>query len=352
MRFTIFIKSILIAFSLLGLFGNTLAQDTTTPSTTETTPTEPAATPEAAPTTATAPKNFTSTIYAGGSAGSLDGNGVRAQFGSPEGFAIANDGTMYVADTQNSTIRKIAPDGTVTTIAGQAGNEGSTDGPLGQNKIAYPKGIDVDDAGNVYFTDSGNDSVYRLSADGQLTTLAGSEASLYDPSGLIVMGNEIYIADKENNVIKVLTPVENKYNLIILAGSQNGDYGDFDGRGTNARFDKPSGISPDGQGNALIADYNAKSVRILTPNGEVTTLIKGLGSLVRDVVVDDKGRYYVAMFAANDIAVFAPDGSFLAQLNDFGIDITAPTDLEFGPDGALYVVSSDANAILKITIED
>jgi streptogramin lyase len=354
-------RLVLFMFLCVVSFAFAQTDTSTTPATTDAAATTDAETTDIA--TATVPKGFTAEIYAGGSAGALDGNGVRAQFGAPEGFAIAADGTMYVADTQNSTIRKIAPDGTVTTIAGQVREAGSAEGAFGENKLAYPRGIDVDDNGNVYIADGGNDKIYRLAPDGQLVTIAGSgdgyadgasrEAQFSDPQGLAVIGNEIYIADKNNNAIRVLTPVENDYNVITLAGSQNGGWGTEDGKGSAALFDKPSGISPDGQGNALIADYANQAVRILQPNGTVTTLITGLGSLVRDVVVDSKGRYYVAMFAANDIVIIAPDGkSILAQLNDFGIDIAAPTDLEFGPDGALYVASSGDNAIIKVIIQD
>jgi hypothetical protein len=349
-----FAKFVLTALFLLA-FANTLAQDSTT--TTETATTE-----TAAPATATAPKNFAVTIYAGGSAGSLDGNGVRAQFGEPEAFAIAGDGTMYVADTQNSTVRKIAPDGTVTTIAGEVRDAGSAEGPMGENRLCYPKGIDVDDAGNVYIADGGCSRIYRLSSDGQLTTLAGSgdgyadgssrEAAFNEPQGLAVMGNEIYVADKGNNAVRVLVPTNNDYNVITIAGASNGGFGDVDGRGSDVRFDRPVGISPDGQGNLLVADYVNQGVRILTPNGDVTTLAKGLGSIVTDAVVDDKGRYFVALYAYNDIAVLAPDGSILTQLNDFGLKISSPQDLEFGPDGALYVLSEEGNAIFKVTMEE
>jgi sugar lactone lactonase YvrE len=362
-------RAILIAFIFLIFSAGVLAQSDTSSgtdssteeSTTEESSTE-AQTEPAATTSAGAPKNFSSTIYAGGSAGSMDGNGVRAQFGEPEAFAIADDGTMYVADTQNSTIRKIAPDGTVTTIAGQVRVAGSAEGPLGENQLCYPKGIDVDDAGNVYIADSGCSRIYRLSPDGQLTTLAGSgdgyadgpsrEAAFEEPQGLAVFGNEIYVADKGNNAIRILTPFENDYNVITIAGSSSGGFGDADGRGSDVRFDRPVGLSPDAQGNLLVADYSNQAVRILTPSGDVTTLATGLGSLVTDAVVDDKGRYFVALYAYNDIAVLAPDGSILAQLNDFGIQINSPQDLEFGPDGALYVLSEEGNAIFKVTIEE
>jgi hypothetical protein len=343
-----------------GTTDSSTEQSTTEQSTTE----ESAAEVQAAPATGSvsAPKNFSATIYAGGSAGAMDGIGARAQFGAPEAFAIADDGTMYIADTQNSLVRKIAPDGTVTTIAGMVRDAGSADGPAGQNKIGYPTGIDVDGAGNVYISDRGNDRIYRLAPDGQLTTIAGSgdgyadgpsrEAAFFDPGGLAVIGNEIWVADKENNAIRVLVPTENDYNVITVAGAQNGGHGDTDGRGSDARFDKPIGISPDGQGNALIADYVNQGVRTVSPAGDVTTVAKGLGSLVTDVVVDSQGRYFVALYAYNDIAVLGPDGSILAQLNDFGIDVNGPQDLEFGPDGALYVLSEGGNSVVKVTIED
>jgi hypothetical protein len=363
-----FISLVLMAFVFLIFSAGVLAQTDTssgTDSSTEESTTEESST-EAQPAatgSVGAPKNFASTIYAGGSPGAMDGNGSRAQFLAPEAFAITDDGTMYIADTQNSTIRKIAPDGTVTTVAGQVGEEGSVAGPAGENRIGYPTGIDVDSTGNVYFSDRGNDQIFRLTPDGNVTIIAGSgsqsfddgpsrEASFSEPEGLVVMGSEIWVADKGNNVIRALIPADNDYNVITLAGAQNGGFGDGDGRGGDASFDKPVGLSPDNNGNVLVGDYGNQGVRILTANGEVTTVVMGLGSLVTDAVVDSQGRYYVALYAYNDIAVLAPDGSILAQLNDFGISINSPQDLEFGPDGALYVLSEEGNAIFKVTIED
>ena len=85
-----------------------------------------------------------------GSPGSTDGTGSESRFNQPEGVALDSAGNVYVADTQNFTIRKVTPTGMVTTLAGVAGRNGSADGPVSAARFWYPLGIAVDSAGNIY----------------------------------------------------------------------------------------------------------------------------------------------------------------------------------------------------------
>jgi sugar lactone lactonase YvrE len=114
------------------------------------------------------------TTVAGSSsaAGSADGIGTAALFAYPKGVAVDAAGNVYVADTNNATIRKITSGGSVTTIAGMAGAHDSVDGVGSAARLAYPQGITLDGAGNLYVTESFR--VRRISPSGEVTTIAGS----------------------------------------------------------------------------------------------------------------------------------------------------------------------------------
>jgi len=166
------------------------------------------------------PQNLNVQTLAGspGEPGSADGKGRAARFNTPRGVAGAPDGSVYVSDSGNHTIRRIAPDGTVTTVAGEAGVPGSNDGPALQAHLNTPSGIDVNEKGEVFIADTFNHTIRMLTTDGQLITIAGqpgiggfadgdSSTALFNaPVGLkIAPDGSIVIADTSNNVIRRLT---------------------------------------------------------------------------------------------------------------------------------------------------
>ena len=118
------------------------------------------------------------TTLAGGREGSADGAGAQASFHTPSGLAIDADGNLYVADTGNNRIRKVTPEGVVSTIAGD-GTAGYADGPSAQARFNGPIGVAVDKDGNVYVADSYNDRIRKISKDGQVTTLGAGEGSFF-----------------------------------------------------------------------------------------------------------------------------------------------------------------------------
>ena len=113
------------------------------------------------------------TIAGSGSTGSTDGAGSAAQFYNPYGLAVDNRGILYVADTNNYTIRKITSDGVVSTLAGAAGSIGSIDGTGSAARFGFPVGVAVDSSGNVYVADNGNSTIRRITSSGVVTTIAG-----------------------------------------------------------------------------------------------------------------------------------------------------------------------------------
>lgn len=138
-------------------------------------------------------------------------------FNAPRGVAAAPDGSVYVADTGNHVIRSIAPDGTVTTVAGKIGEAGSNDGPGAEARLSSPSGIDVNRFGEVFIADTGNFTIRKLTTDGRLITIAGKpgvagfadgparDALFSGVVGLHLYGsNWLYLADTANDVIRKL----------------------------------------------------------------------------------------------------------------------------------------------------
>jgi sugar lactone lactonase YvrE len=160
------------------------------------------------------PDGHVSTL-AGGVRGFADGAGDRAQFSTPSGLALAADGTVYVADTGNHAIRRITPDGVVTTVAGD-GTPGFADGPADQARFNGPIGVAVAPDGRIVVADTYNDRIRAIDARGTVSTLAGSglpgtddgiaaAASFDTPAGVAVDARGmVYVADTGNGLVRIV----------------------------------------------------------------------------------------------------------------------------------------------------
>ena len=266
------------------------------------------------------------TTLAGGNEGFSDGNGLAASFNTPSSLALDARGNLYVADTSNNRIRKITPQGDVSTIAGD-GTAGYIDGPAAQARFNGPVGVAVDAQGNVFVADTYNDRVRMISPDGQVSTIAGAgtpgfadgdrNAALFDtPCGIIVASDgTLIVADTGNDRLRKITKdgnvstwnaTVNGENLSspiglamthdnflyvteldrsrviqiapdatahVIAGTGPG----FADGSDNARFNEPTGIAIDPRnGELFVADSANYLVRKLTPAG--TTGDHGAGS--------------------------------------------------------------------------
>jgi NHL repeat-containing protein len=167
----------------------------------------------------------------GGGGGSADGTGAAARFGSPRGVATDSAGNVYVADYGVSTIRKVTPAGVVTTFAGTASLSGSTDATGAAASFASPLGVATDSADNVYVADSGNSTIRKITPAGVVTTLAGTAgvpgstdatgaaASFASPLGVATdSAGNVYVADTNNGTIRKITPAGAVSTVVGVAG--------------------------------------------------------------------------------------------------------------------------------------
>jgi hypothetical protein len=234
----------------------------------------------------TAAGDATTLVGTAGVRGSVDGTGAAASFNGPLGLAVDASGNMYVADANNSTIRKITAAGVVSTLAGTA-VLGSTDGTGAAARFNTPTSVAVDASGNVYVADSYNFTIRKITAAGVVTTLAGTAgvrggvdgtgaaASFWYPQGVAVdtLGN-VYVADTYNHTIRKITAA----GVVTTLAGTAGAWGSTDGTGAAARFFYPTSVDMDASGNVYVADTYNNTLRKITAAGVVTTVVGKAGS--------------------------------------------------------------------------
>ncbi len=259
-----------------------------------------------------------------GVAGSANGTGSAARFSAPTGVAVDSALNVYVADSDNNTIRKITSAGVVTTLAGTPGLTGSANGTGGVARFFGPRGVAVDSALNVYVADTFNHTIRKITPAGVVTTLAGvagftgstngtgSAARFSGPRGVAVdSSSNVYVADTSNNTIRKITPAAV---VSTLAGAA-GTIGSSDGPGTSARFFTPIGLTVNVAGTLFVADADNQLIRKVTAGAVVTTLgglprtagsTDGTGSSARfnspqGAAVDGTGKVYIGDTGNNTI---------------------------------------------------
>ncbi len=284
--------------------------------------------------------------------GEADGTGTNALFYNPTGIAVDPNTNVYVTDSSGQTIRKISPTGTnwtVTTIAGFALTGGNTDG-VGTNALfLYPHGITVDSGTNVYVADTVNDTIRKLSPIGTnwvVTTIAGqagvsgssegfgTNVLFYFPEGIALdnRGN-LYVADTFNDTLRRLMPAGTNW-ISTTLGGQVQISGSADGTDTNALFYLPEGIALDDSGDLYVADTYNNSVRfgrivsgpamqITMVGGQVVLSWPNTGSYTLQTNGDlstpswaDYGGTVTTTNGTNSVTVTSPTGNMYFRLSD------------------------------------
>lgn len=301
------------------------------------------------------------------------GPGTKAQLNSPQAVATDGAGNLYIADTANNVVRKVASGGTISTILGN-GTAGS-----GNSQLNGPQGVAADSAGNVYVSDTQNARVLKISG-GAVTTVAGSgkpgfggdgssatSAQLNTPVGLAVdSAGNLYIADFGNNRIRKVTPGNT---ISTVAGTAQGFGGDG-GLATAAQLNAPQGVALDKAGNLYITDTLNNRLRVVS-NGIISTVAgTGTAGLAGDggpatsaqlvspagIAVDGAGNIFISDTSTR-IRRVTPGGPIVTvgggpvagYSGDGGLATNAalngPSGLAIDSKGNLYVADTNNNAV-------
>lgn len=299
----------------------------------------------------------TMTAVAGdGVRGHADGAANRARFGDPFALAMDGRGSLYVADAGDpGRIRKIAPDGTVTTLPGW---------------FDTPSGLALDRAGNLFVADTSGNTVRKISPAGIVTTIAGdgtagyrdgpaAQARFDGPIGIAADDQgDIYVADSYNDRIRVISP---DGQVRTLAGA--GAPGFADGKGVGAAFDTPTAIALDRHGRILVADSGNDALRKVERDGRVSTLARtdpndGAGLLqgLVGVAASWDGYVYLSCYRRGRIVEMSPVGALRVLAGpgstidgNAALPLAGPAGLALDSSGALYVADASAYAVRKLS---
>lgn len=294
--------------------------------------------------------------------GFRDGPILQARFADPYGIAVAPDGTRYVADAgDNNRIRRIGSDGVVVTLAGS--QEGFADGVGAVAQFDTPSGLALDDAGNLYVADTGNHSIRKVTPQGVVSTLAGTgvagfrdgpgaQAQFNGPIGVAVDGaGNVYVADTYNDRIR---KIGRDGVVATLAGGESPGY--QDGIGPLARFDTPTGLAVDAMGTLWIADTRNNAIRRLSPTGEAATLYRAAPEDIEPILyrplaiaVTRDGMLYVGEMAHGRVMQLSRAGQWHVLTGATqDTRLSRPAGLALDAGGALHVADAASYRVHRI----
>jgi len=336
------------------------------------------------------------TVAGGGTPSDGIGDGgpaTKASLNYPWGVAVGPDGSIYVADSANDRLRRIDPTGIITTIAGTGvGGFSGDGGPATKARLSFPEGIAVGPDGSIYFGDEGNARVRKIDPDGIITTVAGggspadglgdggpaTQAALRFPQGVQVASDgTIYIADYSSGAfsdrIRKVTP---DGIITTVAGTGINGFSGDGGPASQAQIDgvENVGIGPDGS--VFIPVASEDRIRRVGPDGIITTIAGGdnvqqgigdgqpaVGAVLyhpQGVNAGQDGTVYISEFngsreravgtdgiittlAGNGVPGFSGDGgpATNAELNE-------PAAVAAAPDGTVYIADIGNNRIRKV----
>lgn len=275
------------------------------------------------------------TTVAGNGVAGFSGDGglaTKAQLTRPPGVAIGPDGSIYIADEYNHRLRRVTPNGIITTIAGTgvAGFSGDG-GPAAQAQLYFPDDVAIDKDGTIYVTDLSNHRVRRIGTDGIIHTIAGTgvagfsgdgglatQARLNAPTGVTLdYRGGIYVTDRDNHRVRKIFP---DGTITTIAGTERAGYSGDDGPATQAQLYRPEKVVIGSDGSIFIADSYNHRVRQI-----------GVDGIIRTV-------------AGTGVAGYSGDGGLATQAQ-----LNVADSIALGPDGSLYIIDLGNYRIRRVS---
>jgi sugar lactone lactonase YvrE len=313
----------------------------------------------------------TLTVYAGdGQSGYVNGPAATARFNGPFGLAVGAGGSVYVADTGNHRIRRISTTGLVSDLAG-SGIAGFADGPSDAAQFSSPNAVTAGPDGTVYVGDTGNLRIRAIAPDGTVTTLAGSgqagyidavgTAARFTATAAIISGPDgsLYLPDGANNVVRKITPAG-----AVTTFAGNGRRGHVDGPHGVAQLNAPvRGGGVDAAGNVYVLDTGDNRIRKIAPDGSVST-VAGTGvagyldgpaseaqfsNEILGLITDAAGNLFV-MDAGNRRVRKVTTAGMVSTLFEFTDPNMTPGNIKVDAAGNLFISDRPHHRIYKLTI--
>jgi uncharacterized protein (TIGR03437 family) len=329
------------------------------------------------------------TRVAGNSRAGFSGDGgpaVNAQLNGPSGIAVDSAGNVLIADSRNNRIRKVSSNGIITTLAGNGTLGYSGDGGTATHaQLTGPGAVAVDSAGNLWFTD--NLRVRKVSPDGVITTVAGTgvqglsgdggpatSAQFWFLGSLVTdTAGNLFIADSGSNRVR---KVSSGGTITTVAGNGSGSYSGDGGPAVNAQLGEPEGLALDGAGNLFIGDYVNHRIRRVDSRGIITT-VAGSGnpgysgdggpavgaqlSGPTGVAVDGAGNVFlvdtfnsrIRKISSGGIITTAAGNGFYSYSGDGGPATSAqlygPSGVALDGNGNLFIADSGNNRVRQLS---
>jgi len=317
------------------------------------------------------------------------GPATSAELFWPSGVAFDSSGNTYIADSSNNRIRKVFLNGTIITFAGNGtGGYSGDGGPATSAQLRYPTGVAVDSSGNVFIADANNNRVRKVFPNGTIVTIAGNgtagysgdggpatSAELYDPFGVAVdSSGNVFIADSSNNRIR---EVFLNGTIVTFAGNGTAGYSGDGGPATSAQLYFPYGVAVDSSGNVFIADTYNNRIREVFLNGTITTFAgngthgySGDGGpatsaelhIPSGMAVDSSGNLFIAdqgnnrireVFLNGTIVTIAGNGTAGYSGNGgpaTSAKLNSPTGVAIDSSGNIYIADTYNMVIRKVTM--
>jgi len=309
------------------------------------------------------------TLVAGNGQKNFSGDGgpaTSAALNLPDGLAVAPDGTIYIADDNNGRIRRVSPNGIIDTYAGGGANATGNGVPATSISLVRPVALALDSQGNLFVADALGDRIRRIAPNGTTTIVAGTgqsgfsgdeasatSARLALPYALALdaSGGNLYVADHENARIRHI----DSNGVITTVAGQGAFVGDG-GPAVQARFGSPADVAIDSQGNLYIADSSDQRIRKVTPGGQISTVagsgysgtsassVQATSALMRNpagVAIDPQGNLIIADSANGLVRRVDSSGLMTTVVSAVGTNIG---HVAADPQGNIYYCASTEGA--------